>query len=276
MSSVSKRVALGLLTLVGLVLTGVGLWFSSHLGSEGSATFTARPGAGRLVVLEPSVLNRVDSNVTITAKAEPGTQVWIGRATPSDAQALVGGAARQAVTGVSLTDWALRTAPSGEGEAAALGQADVWRQSTAGKGGATMTVSQADAPETVVIGSASGRPVELTSLEVTWQRSAWALESLGLIVVGVLLAAAGAAGLWLPRWRPHPVSPGRRARHASRAPSGTHAAAATREDTVALPAAARPAEREDTVALPAAAQTGREDTVVLPHDTTTEDKEERA
>ena len=87
MSSVSKRVALGLLTLVGLVLTGVGLWFSSHLGSEGSATSTARPGAGRLMVLEPSVLNRVDSSVTITAKAEPGTEVWIGRATPSDARA---------------------------------------------------------------------------------------------------------------------------------------------------------------------------------------------
>jgi hypothetical protein len=244
---VSKRVALGLLTLVGLVLTGVGLWFSSHLGSEGSATFTARPGAGRLVVLEPSVLNRVDSSVTITAKAEPGTEVWMGRAAPSDAQALVGEAARQSVTGISLTDWALRTTSSGDGQAAVLGQADVWRQATAGKGGATLTVSQADAPETVVIGSAAGRPVELTSLEVTWQRSAWALQALALIIGGVLLAAIGVAGLWLPRLRHQTASSGRRMRRVPPATPGPDASAATREDTV-----------------------------VLPHGTTTGDKEERA
>jgi hypothetical protein len=273
---VSKRVALGLLTLVGLVLTGAGLWFSSHLGSEGSATFTARPGAGRLVVLEPSVLNRVDSSVTITAKAEPGTEVWMGRAAPSDARALVGEAARQSVTGVSLTDWALRTASSGDGDAAVLGQADVWRQSTAGKGGATLTVSQADAPETVVIGSASGRPVELTSLEVTWQRNAWALQSLALIIGGLLLAAVGVAGLWLPRRRHRSDASGRRARRVSPAGSSANTPGATREGPVARHPAVGGDQRQDTVVLPGAARSTREDTVVLPHSTTTDDKEERA
>ena len=80
MSSMSKRVALGVLTLAGLVVAGVGLWFTSHLGPSGSGEFTARPSGERLVVLEPR--NRVDGPVTITAKAKDGAEVWIGRAAP--------------------------------------------------------------------------------------------------------------------------------------------------------------------------------------------------
>ncbi|HET6694394.1 MAG TPA: hypothetical protein VFG97_08815 [Pedococcus sp.] len=275
MSSMSKRVALGVLTLAGLVVAGVGLWFTSHLGPSGSGEFTARPSGERLVVLEPRVLNRVDSPVTITAKAKDGAEVWIGRAAPSDASALVESAARQSVTGVSLGDWALRTSTVGQGTAPALGQADVWRQAVAGKGSATLTVDQQDAPETVVIGTASGEPADLTSLEVTWQSRAWAFEALVLILLGVVLAAAGAAGLW--RLRPRAAGAAAGPRHAAPPRDQTVALpardAGSREDTVALPADR--GGREDTVALPAD-RGGREDTVTLPTDTPTSDKEERA
>ena len=277
MSSMSKRVALGVLTLAGLVVAGVGLWFTSHLGPSGSGEFTARPSGERLVVLEPRVLNRVDGPVTITAKAKDGAEVWIGRAAPSDASALVASAARQSVTGVSLGDWALRTSTAGQGTAPALGQADVWRQAVAGKGKATLTVDQQDAPETVVIGTASGKPAELTSLEVTWQSRAWAFEALVLVLLGLVLAGAGAAGLWLLR----PRAAGAAADPRQATPLRDHTVALPardaggREDTVGLPArdAGGP---EVTVALPAQDAGGREDTVALPADAPTSDKEERA
>jgi hypothetical protein len=128
----------------------------------------------------------------------------------------------------------------------------------------------------VVIGSASGRPVELTSLEVTWQRNAWALQSLALIIGGLLLAAVGVAGLWLPRRRHRSDASGRRARRVSPAGSSANTPGATREGPVARHPAVGGDQRQDTVVLPGAARSTREDTVVLPHSTTTDDKEERA
>jgi len=199
-ASSSKRAALGALTLAGLVLAGIGLWFTSHLGLSGSASFSASPKSGRLVVLDPSVLGRVDSPVSITARTTDGSEVWLGRAAPSDAAALVGKAATTSVTGVSVSDWSLTTSQTGAGTAPALAQADLWRQQANGKGNATLTVEQDDAPETVVVATASGKPADLAELTVEWQRQAWSLEALGVLLLGLLVAAAGALGLW--RLRP--------------------------------------------------------------------------
>ena len=193
-SSMSKRVALGVLTLAGLVLAGIGLWFSSHLGAAGSGTFSAKPGGERVVVIEPSVL-------TVTATAKNGGEVWLGRAAPSDAHALVGKAGQDAVTGVSVGGWELTTEPHGTGTAPALAKSDVWRDTTQGKGTASLTVHQSDAPETVVVATASGKPADLASVDLTWEGQAWAVKALAVLVLGVLLAGAGAAGLWLLRPR---------------------------------------------------------------------------
>jgi hypothetical protein len=284
---VSKRLVLGLVTLVGVVLAGTGLWFTSHLGPEGSATFTARPGSDRLVVLEPSVLNRVDSDVTVTARGEDGARLWIGRATPSDAQALVGDAARQSVSGVSVTDWALTTESAGGEQAPTLAGADVWREAATGEGRATLRVTQADAPETVVIGTPSGQPADLTEVSVTWQRTAWSLQALGLLAVGGLMAAAGVAGLLLPRLRPaladlQPGTGGTRAeRRAAREREGGgwgRRAAADRHTAPVRDEAAAPGDvpppdrREHTAVLPLASAGGGEPTVPLrrPQPPTTE------
>lgn len=195
MSPVSKRASLGVLTVAGLVLAGIGLWFLSHLGLSGSGAFSAKPSSSRIVVLDPSVLNRVDSPVTVTAKARDGGEVWIGRASPGDARALVGKAAATSVTGVSVGGWQLQTAQRGTGQAPALAGTDVWRQQAGGKGAASLTVTQEDAPETVVVATASGKPADLTDLTLEWKRPAWSLEALGALLVGLLLAAGGVAGL---------------------------------------------------------------------------------
>jgi hypothetical protein len=199
----SKRAALGALVLVGLVLAGIGLWFTSHLGLSGGASFSASPKNDRLVVLDPSVLNRVDSPVTITARTRDGSDVWVGRATPSDAASLVGRAATATATGVSVADWSLTTSEAGAGTAPSFAQADLWRQQVGGKGAATLTVQQDDAPETVVVATASGKPADLAELTVEWQRQVWSVEALAALLVGLLLAAAGALGLWKLR----PASP---------------------------------------------------------------------
>ena len=200
MASSSKRAVLGALTLAGLVLAGIGLWFTSHLGLSGNASFSASPKSGHLVVLDPSVLGRVDSPVSVTARTKDGSEVWVGRAAPSDAAALVGKAATTSVTGVSVSDWSLTTSQTGAGTAPALAQADLWRQQANGKGNATLTVEQDDAPETVVVATASGKPADLAELTVEWQRQAWSVEALAVLLLGLLVAVAGALGLW--RLRP--------------------------------------------------------------------------
>ena len=77
-----QRVAGALLALVGLVAAVVGAWFLAHLGTSGTATFTAEPGQ-RVVVLEPDVLNRVDAPVTIEAVTEDGAPVSVRAGRPS-------------------------------------------------------------------------------------------------------------------------------------------------------------------------------------------------
>jgi hypothetical protein len=201
-ATLAKRGALAALTLVGLVLLVLGLWFTSHLGSSGSGTFTARPGTDGVVVLDPTVLNRVDVPVRVTARAKDGGDVWMGRAAPSDAKAILGESARTTVTGVAVREWELKTRSEGTGEAPALAAADVWREQVDPTSTAELTIRQQDAPESLVIATPDGQPAALDSLTVTWQKGTWFFQSLVAALVGLLMAGAGAMGLWLARPRP--------------------------------------------------------------------------
>jgi hypothetical protein len=238
---VSKRAALGVSTLAGLVLAVVGLWFLGHLGLSGTGSFSAAPSSSRIVVLDPSVLNRVDTPVRVTAKAKGGGDVWIGRAAPSDARSLVGPAAATSVTGVSVGSWQLETASRGTGAAPALAGADLWRQQVTGKGTATLAVSQGNAPETVVVATPSGKPADLSELTLTWERQAWSAEAVTALVLGLLLAAGGVAGLVRLRGAPsRPDDP---------TPGGPRPATPTAAPTATPTAIADPVE-EPTVASP--------------------------
>lgn len=197
----AKRALLVLLTAVGLVLLVLGLWFTAHLGLSGTATFTTKPARGSVVVLEPSVLNRVDEPVTVTAKAAQGTQLWAGLASPSDADAVVGDAARTSVAGAHVNGWSLTARRTGAGDAQAAPDADIWHATRSGTGTVRITVHQSDAPESLVIANADGTPAALNSLTLTVQHSTWVFQSLLCALVGLLAAAAGIAGSWQLRPR---------------------------------------------------------------------------
>jgi hypothetical protein len=192
----AKRALLAALTAIGLVLLVLGAWFTSHLGSSGSATFTTTPAAGSVVVLEPGILSRVERPVTITAVAAGGGPLFMGVAGPADAKAIVGGADRTTVTGAHVRDWTLTTTRSGAGPAPELAGADIWRQVRDGRGTVRVTLDEDRAPESVVLAKADGSPADLSSLTVTIERRTWFFQALLAALVGLLATVAGAAGLW--------------------------------------------------------------------------------
>lgn len=211
MSKLARPALLAVLTAAGLVLLVLGAWFTAHLGVSGSASFrtTARHG---VVVLEPSVLNRVDGPVTVAARGAHGQPLFLGVASPADADAILGGMPRTTVTGLRLRDWSLRTSQASSGSAPAaasapaavsagtgsadIGSADIWRAVGRGAGTVRLSVSQTAAPESVVVTGQGGGPAELSSLTVTMNRPAWFVESLLVSLVGLLALLAGAFGLW--------------------------------------------------------------------------------
>lgn len=201
MSMVAKRVLSAALTVIGLVLVLVGAWFTVHLGSSGSATLRSTPAGGALVVVEPSLLNRVDAPATVTAYAAPGTTIWMGRTTPTDASAIVGAADHTTVTGAHVRDWSLVSSREGAGTAPDLATADIWRQTATGQGRVHLTVEQGGAPESVVIAAPDGSAVDLTRLTVTVERKTWFFQALLVTLVGLLACAAGVAGSWQARPR---------------------------------------------------------------------------
>ena len=196
MPTLATRALLAALTAIGLVLLVIGAWFTGNLGSSGSATFTTRPPAGSVVVLEPSVLSRIDRPVTVKAVVADAGPVFIGVAGPADAKAFVGGADRTTVTGAHVRDWTLETSRSGAGPAPELAGADIWRQVRDGRGTVRVTLDQDRAPESVVIATADGQAADLTSLTVTIERRTWFFQALLAALVGLLATVAGAAGLW--------------------------------------------------------------------------------
>jgi hypothetical protein len=199
LSILAKRVLLAALTVVGLVLLVLGAWFTAHLGSSGSATFRATPAPGSVVLLEPSVLNRVNRPVTVTATARNGGRVFLGVASPSDARAIVGGADRTMVTSAQVEDWSLVSTRAGAGVAPALAGADIWRKVREGSGTVRLTLDQQNAPETLVIATPDGRAADLSAVTVMIARRTWLFQALLTTLVGLLAAAAGAAGLWHER-----------------------------------------------------------------------------
>jgi hypothetical protein len=203
MPTLAKRVVGALLAIAGLVLTVLGLWYALHLGGSGTATFSAT-GAGSTPVLVPqTVLNRVDGDVKVTATPSRGGTVWMAAATPSDAKAVLGQSAHTTVTGVSTMPWELESTTAGSGEAPALGTSDVWRNTDSGDGAVSMTIEQANAPETVIVRATKG---EIGQIDLTWERKSWFVQSVIASLVGLFLLLSGLSLLWTSR---HPRRAGR-------------------------------------------------------------------
>ncbi len=188
MATIVKRVVGALLALVGLALTAVGIWFAAQLGTSGTAEFEVHPATGDPVLIGPDVLNRVDSDVVVTATPTTGGSMWMALANPSDADAVVGDTKHLAVTGVTVSDWSLDTTSTGTGTAPELGAADLWRQQDEAKGAVTLTVKQSGAPETLVVKAQGGQLSTLT-LKVT--DKSWFVEAVVAALIGLFLLVAG-------------------------------------------------------------------------------------
>ncbi len=220
MVTIVKRVLGAVLSLVGLGLVIVGVWFATELGTSGTAEFSAQPDTETPVLVRPDILNRVDADLVVTATPGDGGSVWMALANPSDASAVLGGSRHLEVTGVGVRDGALFTTARGSGEAPALGDADLWRQQDSADGPVSLTVVQSEAPETLVI-AADGAPLESVTMTVT--DKSWFVEAVVLALVGLFLLAGGAILLW-PQGRrdrrgTDAVPPGEDAGQADSAPS---------------------------------------------------------
>lgn len=217
-----KRALAAIAALLGLALTIGGLWVAVRVGPSGTATFTGKPTTSGAVVLPSNVLNRLDADVTVTAEPVPDGSAWIGVASPSDAEAVLGTSPKITAVAFDKSEFSLRLEPSGQGEAPALTTADIWRTTASAKGSTSVTLRQADAPESVVITTDKQR---LASVTVTMARKAWFVQAMVGLLTGLALLV-GALLLW--RSARHTAQPGRRAKGAPTAyPYGKGADTAT-------------------------------------------------
>lgn len=200
MARLAQRIVATLAVLLGLTLAAGGCWLALRLGPRGSATFsTGGLSSGQAAVLTPSVLNRLDADYVITARSNPAEATTnVALASPVDADLAVGDQASTRVTGVSVRDgFVLRArAQDSSGAGRALSSADVWRSITSGTGTQTLTVTQENAPESVVVWATDG---DIAAITVTVERKAWFVQSLVVACIGLALAGGGAL-LWRARF----------------------------------------------------------------------------
>ncbi|KGN39604.1 hypothetical protein [Knoellia subterranea] len=196
MPTLAKRVVGALLALLGLVLTVFGLWYAVHLGGSGTATFSTAASGTNPVLVPQTVLNRVDGVVKVTVTPAKGGTVWLAAASPSDAKAVLGKTAHTTVDGVSTRPWELETSTTGTGATPSLAASDVWRNTDTGEGAVSMTIEQANAPETVIAQASKG---EIERVDLTWQRKSWFVQSVIAALVGLFLLLSGLSLLWSSR-----------------------------------------------------------------------------
>lgn len=178
-----SRLLAAVLAVLGVLAGAVGLWFMTQLGTDGRAAFTAEPGS-QTVVLEPSMLNRVDSDVVVEARSEGA--VWMGLARPSDAESVMKDAKAARAVDVSVPSWELKTVDSGSGESAPKSY-DLWQAQRTGTGSASITVDQAAAPQTLVVVAQDGQQLESVTMSVS--DGGWFTRAVLLTITGLVLVA---------------------------------------------------------------------------------------
>ena len=178
-----------LAALVGLLLTIVGAWFAIVLGPSGTATFSVT--ASEPLLITQDTLNRLDVPATVTARADSGA-VFLGRAVPQDARDALGQAKHDEVVAVLLPGRSLSLATSGSGALADPSASHVWRAT----GQNTLVAGPENAPESVLVFATVGGATDVT---VTWKRGVWFIESIALLVVGLVLLFPSGRWLWQHR-----------------------------------------------------------------------------
>lgn|GEM_PF-833078 len=224
MTTILRRLLGVVLVLTGLAGLVVGAWFARALGTDGAATFTARPPAGVPVVVDAQTNARTDIPLLITAGADEDVPVTVSIASPTDAKAFLADSEYARVTGIDVRDWALTTERLGTGDPIAPAAADLWRSQVTTNGTAEIPGDLEAAPETMII--TVPEDAELSELTMTWTNPAWFYQALALAFAGLLVALVGLAVTLKPAVAPERGSRGTRAARGTRATRGTTAPAA--------------------------------------------------
>jgi hypothetical protein len=176
--------------LLGLALAVFGAWFAFVLGPKGTASFHATSNAP--LVIGPTVLNRVNAPVTVSANASSGP-VFLGAAVPQDVDDLVGTGKHDVVASASFPARTLTIEQLGSGDLEDPSASHVWRSTEEG----SITVTQDQAPQAVLVYPTKGGSVDL---DLTVARNTWFLQSLVALVVGLIVVAFAGGWLW-QSWR---------------------------------------------------------------------------
>jgi len=187
--ALARRLVVAFLALLGLALTVAGAWFAITLGARGTVTFTST--AHQAALVGANTLNRVSVPVTVTAHAASGP-VFLGAATPNDATDAVGQAQHDIVVSAAFPARALQLEQLGTGGLEDPSGYHVWRTT----GTDTITLTQDQAPQAVLVYPTQGGPVDIS---VSYARTAWFLEALGALVVGLVVLAFAGGWLWQHR-----------------------------------------------------------------------------
>ena len=199
MPPVNRRVIGLAAAVVGLALAAVGLWLAVTVGPSGTAAFrTTVPKPGALT-LDARLLNAVDGPVDVTVTRKDGGPVWLGVGSHGDVATVLGDGRRTQVASVSWPAGTVRTSATGSANLPDVTSTDVWRATRQGDRSVHMTVQQGHGPETVVVAGPQGAALTAVDLQLSWQRGAWFVQSLVLVLVGLLVVAAAVGYLWHDR-----------------------------------------------------------------------------
>jgi hypothetical protein len=183
-----KRLLSVVLVLAGIAATVVGGWFTSRVGTSGTATFTLRPTSAAPVLLEPTLLNRLTAETVVRITPAAGHEVWVGTGGLADTRAAVGSAELVHAEGVDVRDGRILTSTTGTGAAEAVTSADLWRRvERSSTTPITWTIAQSQSPDSLLV--VSDRPV--SEISVSWTRKSWFFQALVLALLGVIAAGGG-------------------------------------------------------------------------------------
>jgi hypothetical protein len=183
-----KRLLSLALVLTGIAAAVVGGWFTSRVGTSGTAAFTLRPVSAAPVILEPTLLNHLTTETVVRVTPAPGHEGWVGAGGPADTRAAVGSAELVHAEGVDVRGGRILTSTTGQGAAEAVTTADLWRRvERSSTRPVTWTIAQSQSPDSLLV--VSDRPV--SEISVSWTRKSWFFQSLVLALLGVIAVGAG-------------------------------------------------------------------------------------
>jgi hypothetical protein len=218
------RAASLLLRVLGLTLVLVGLMGFVLLGADGTWTARAEIPAGRTaVVLEPSVVSVLGTNVTVRIEPAvdddqarlatgiaPPAGYFLGRGRADDLTAYAQGPAVTRVVGLTrsrqlqLRDGPGRVPPltpagvpssapnaPNPPSAAAPTAVDLWQQQVSGPRARQLTWRPTPGARSVLVAREDGTPLPALGIEVAWTNHTWLWMPTAALVLGLALIVAG-------------------------------------------------------------------------------------